>query len=346
MNNRLATFGLAIVITAFLSASCSKSADNPPPGKMKCADGEWHDCCIDDDCSIPDCSREYTICNNDYECECVCYPEGKDCSSYPENCCDGLACDVSTETCMTGCTDASDCGSSECCSYNVCKEIGDGCQCGDNTGTCGAPCACQLDTACAPGYRCLYSESNLDDPRAHCSKPCATDRECWDSCSTDIRGADFRCEALPGTDKVCDLRTSPCPFSRCYGGNVCIPLLSIDETRLEGWCGSYGEHEIGTVCDEAVDPNTLPYEERCIGAYCINGHCSQMCYDSTDCAASMVCGLHPFDMPAGGTEEAGMCLWFDGTLVSCTQDGDCGAGEVCFEYRDREGQAHKICVVP
>ena len=79
----------------------------------RCNDGRCHECCIDDDCfdnpAMALCSEEYTICNDDYECECVCYQLDEDCSRAPGACCDGMACDLFTNTCRQACADDVDC---------------------------------------------------------------------------------------------------------------------------------------------------------------------------------------------------------------------------------------------
>ena len=76
-----------------------------------CNDGQCHECCIDDQClgRNPDCKEEYIICNDDYECECVCYREGESCWRDPEACCQGQSCDYLTNVCMPSCYSDADC---------------------------------------------------------------------------------------------------------------------------------------------------------------------------------------------------------------------------------------------
>ena len=112
---RLALFiilPLCVVVGASLGVVyCGNGTDGCEDPLIECNDGLCHECCIDDDCSIPDCSPEYIICNDDYECECVCYTAGEDCSRDPEACCDGLSCDIFTNTCMDECESDADCTS-------------------------------------------------------------------------------------------------------------------------------------------------------------------------------------------------------------------------------------------
>jgi len=116
---RLALFiilPLCVVVGASLGVVyCGDDTGGCKAPLIECNDGLCHECCIDDDClgsdAMADCSEEYIICNDDYECECVCYQDGEDCSRDPEACCDGLACDIFTNTCMTECTGDSDCTS-------------------------------------------------------------------------------------------------------------------------------------------------------------------------------------------------------------------------------------------
>ncbi len=135
-------FSLALV-------HCSDGGGNGcPEGEMLCNDGECHPCCLNEDCdgdpAMSDCADDYIICNDEYECECICYKEGEDCSLDPAACCTGLACDIFTNTCMTECESDADCTSMDIpfAADLICKN-----------GVCDFD-HCKVDGDCEPGEAC------------------------------------------------------------------------------------------------------------------------------------------------------------------------------------------------
>jgi hypothetical protein len=59
-----------------------------------------------------------------------------------------------------------------------CLKIAAGASCGSQQGQCGAGCAGQLDSACAPTMTCLYNQP--DDPDAICTYACLAFTRCTD----------------------------------------------------------------------------------------------------------------------------------------------------------------------
>lgn len=129
---KLITQTLLLTLIIVTSACDSDKQPECPECVVECNDGKLHECCIDDDCLIPDCPDDYTMCNDDYECECVCYEEGEDCSRDPEACCDGLACDIFTNTCIVECTSDDDCVDGAVCKNGVCEWPCDPCRSNDD----------------------------------------------------------------------------------------------------------------------------------------------------------------------------------------------------------------------
>jgi hypothetical protein len=162
-------FPLCVVVGASLGVVyCGDDPNGCAEGEEECNDGLCHECCIDDDCSIPDCSPEYIICNDDYECECVCYQLDEDCSRDAEACCDGLACDIFTNTCMAECTGDADCTS-------------------------------RTEIAFSGDLKCKNGVCDFD----HCSKDadCAGGKVCYDGNCVTIPPCDqlAECVVLPGS---------------------------------------------------------------------------------------------------------------------------------------------------
>ena len=95
---------------------CTYDWEDPPvcpPGEFRCDDMQCHPCCYDSHCweyhDPAGCSEDRLICNNDYECECIGWDSGEDCSRDPEACFEHLVCDVFTNTCVTECTSDTEC---------------------------------------------------------------------------------------------------------------------------------------------------------------------------------------------------------------------------------------------
>lgn len=104
---RLPLLMLALLAAATFGVACGGS-DNPEEecdtGLVKCDDGQCRECCDDLDCA----DDEWC---NDYVCELICMDAGEDCSKDPAACCEGLACDIFTNKCMTACSTDADCAS-------------------------------------------------------------------------------------------------------------------------------------------------------------------------------------------------------------------------------------------
>jgi len=157
-----------VVATGLGVAYCGDDGGNGcPEGQKECNDGECHDCCIDDDCTIENCEPEYIICNDDYECECVCYQSGEDCSRDPGACCTGLACDIFTNTCVDECESDADCTS---------KDIPFAADLKCKNGVCDFD-HCNVNDDCEPGEACFNGD-------------CVTIPDC-----TELQG----CTVLPGS---------------------------------------------------------------------------------------------------------------------------------------------------
>lgn len=100
---------LALLAAATFGVACGGNGggngDECEEGEVKCDDGLCHECCDDLDCT------EEEWCNEDYVCELICMEAGEDCSKDPAACCEGLACDIFTNECMTACETDADCAS-------------------------------------------------------------------------------------------------------------------------------------------------------------------------------------------------------------------------------------------
>jgi hypothetical protein len=231
----------------------------------------------------------------------------------------------------------------------ICFKLGTGCNCGDSSGGCGASCTCQSDTACGTNFSCLASAAaGLDDPNAYCSMQCNTNDDCNECEDPDDPNATFACEAIGGGQKYCQPQTDDVCASRsdCTGTDVCIPIPTDDLTDLVGMCGTFGELESGSECDDDADPSDLPAEERCAGFYCLYGHCSEICEFDSDCPEGMRCGTIGFRMDDEGVNVAyvGMCMWFEGSMQPCEGFSDCPEGEVCNFYVNSSDQLVTLCV--
>ncbi|MBN2494224.1 MAG: hypothetical protein JXR96_06515, partial [Deltaproteobacteria bacterium] len=246
------------------------------------------------------------------------------------------------------CVNHADDGLEMCCvevdvAFFICMKIGEGCQCGDGTGTCGASCTCMSDSACQPGFPCLAT--SIMDPGAICSKQCTTDDDCNDC----VGGAEdeFACIAISGGDKYC-LKSNVQPCERnldCDEGEVC--MVDVVDGLLVGSCGRQGALDPGAECNDEDDPSTLTYDERCAAVFCFNDMCSSVCTLDSDCPEGMTCETIGFiDMPEQtidmcfgppitGEAEAGDPCPFNGTNA----DADyCLPGLACLGY-DRAGVA-------
>lgn len=232
--------------------------------------------------------------------------------------------------------------------YFICMKIGEGCSCGDQSGMCGASCACQMDSACDPSQACL--STGPDDPNAVCAHECTTDADCNDCENPEDPDDLFTCQPISGGVTYClGGGETPCTSSLdCEGDDVCFPMPTPDETDLEGTCGQLGDLPIGADCNDEDNPNDLPQEQRCAGFYCMNDHCSAVCEFEADCPDNMVCGTVNFQMDEAGNEVAsiGMCIWMEGSLDDCGGNADCPAGEICsYNLPPESDTVDKMCTL-
>jgi hypothetical protein len=255
------------------------------------------------------------------------------------------------------CVNTSDDGAEMCCvdvggDHRVCLKNDPGCGCGDQTGKCGASCSCQLDSACHPTQACL--RTGPGDPDAVCSHECTTDAECADCVDPENPGTRFICQPISGGGYLppgatyCLAAVSCASSLDCAGVGVCYPWATPDGQELEGVCGRRGELPTGAECDDAVDPNDLPSQERCAAFYCLDGHCSAVCTRDADCPAPMFCDAVTFRMAEGGDRFAsiGMCRWLRCSCTACARDADCEGGEVCGVLLPPAGEVELLCRQP
>jgi len=85
--------------------------------------------------------------------------------------------------------------------FAFCHKIVVGAQCGDHSGTCGAPCAGALASACADDHLCWGIP--MDDPEAHCASLCGTDDDCVACADPDDPAARFVCQPFPAGGRWC-----------------------------------------------------------------------------------------------------------------------------------------------
>lgn len=211
--------------------------------------------------------------------------------------------------------------------YFLCMKLGKGCFCGDQKGTCGHSCTCQNDSACTPSFSCLRGSD--EDTGAICTRACVSDsdcQECHDDVDTDIT---FTCQPIFGGDTYClPAEQQTCNWSGdCQGNDVCIAYPTADEMSLEGRCNRLGDLPPGSACDDAANPNNLPFEERCSDFYCMHGACSEVCQFDADCPENMFCGLARFRTGASGTSTASINMCQGGTF--CSSGADCEGDDVC-----------------
>jgi len=135
-----ATFGLA-----GCGGGGNGNGEECPDGQYRCDDGQCHECCNNDHCAADE------ECTAEYVCKPICEEEGADCSDDPEICCEGLACDPFSDTCMPVCTADADCEASHG-DVDFAADL----VCQDN-GTCDFQ-KCQRDDNCRPGTVCYNGD--------------------------------------------------------------------------------------------------------------------------------------------------------------------------------------------
>ncbi len=144
----------------FVLAGCSGDS-NPdececPECRDPCPDGECHECCTDEHCAQGEVCK-----GEDYVCELACLQQDEDCAYDRDGCCDGLACDVFTSTCVEVCVADGDCPASHPdVAFNedlLCKDEGlcDFQHCSDH-GNCQPGTLCHVgDCVTPPGSCCM-----------------------------------------------------------------------------------------------------------------------------------------------------------------------------------------------
>ncbi len=317
---------------------------------QNCSSGNWEsgiDCasydqvCIDGLCKPAGCLELGEQCTDSSQCcgsWCLKYT-GQDKGYCTKRDCQGddSCVNHSTDNAEMCCVDVGD-------EYFICLKIGEGYTCGDSTGMCGSSCAGQMDSACDPSQACL--SAGLDDPNAVCAHECTTDNECSDCSDPNSDNITFSCQSISGGVTYClKDKNSSCDSSfACDDGYVCVAWPSDDQQSLDGKCSNLGDLPPGSACNEDLDPNNLPAEERCSDFYCIKGHCSEVCSVDNDCPENMLCSTINFHLGSDGTiASIGMCTWMDGSGISCGSNTDCPNGEICSYYLPPDGSVKKIC---
>jgi hypothetical protein len=290
-----------------------------------------------------------------------CFQLGVTCTQ-PTECCTGYCLKyVGQETgfcskndCKSNseCTNVSGDGKTMCCvdvggDSFICLKGGKGCSCGDQSGTCGSSCACQMSSACDPNFPCLSSGD--DDPNAVCSAKCHSDNDCANCQDPNDPDKVFTCQPISGGETYCLAGQALCQSSAdCEDPEVCVPFPSADGKKMEPGCSKLGDLPPGSVCDDDANANNLPASERCSDFYCLNDHCSEVCEMSSDCPEHMVCNTINFCMDSGCSTIAaiGMCYWMEGPLTACDGNGDCPAGSYCGYYLPpgSASTVQKVCV--
>jgi hypothetical protein len=231
--------------------------------------------------------------------------------------------------------------------YNYCLKIDLGFECGDQTGQCGESCVGQGASACEPALYCRQEEEG--DPGALCTRLCSSHHECLDCTDPVDPNMVFTCQpvssgysaCLPSQDEYCYSRND------CEAGQVCVAYSDDTGTMLNGQCAQLGALETGTPCDDEVNPNDLPFSQRCVGFFCLYDHCTEVCSQDSDCPSNMVCGLVRFcmDSPTCDTIAGiNMCLWHEGSLTPCAGNNDCPEHETCYYYVGSAQEVRKVCV--
>ncbi|MBW1811316.1 MAG: hypothetical protein JRJ19_08610 [Deltaproteobacteria bacterium] len=318
----------------------------PDPGLCAGQTCSEHGCCeLENGNPICICDPDFRVDPDDplkLTCiEKVCLRMGEKCSDSSE-CCDNDCLKYTGQkegyctrrNCKTNedCTNRSKDGKEMCCidvggEYFICMKLGSGCFCGNQTGSCGASCTCQNDSACSPGFSCLRGSD--EDSGAICTKPCLTDQDCRDCRNVQDPNMLYICQPIFGGETYCLAAEQPtCEWSGDCGGNdVCIAYPTADEKSLEGRCNQLGGLPTGTECDDGANPNQLPFEERCADFYCMRGFCSEVCQLDTDCPEHMFCGEVRFRMDDAGDVSAAIGMCQGGTF--CTSGADCEGQDVC-----------------
>ncbi|RME27777.1 MAG: hypothetical protein D6806_04115 [Deltaproteobacteria bacterium] len=223
----------------------------------------------------------------------------------------------------------------------LCMKLGRGCQCGDQSGTCGASCACQNDSACAPGYSCIRSSD--DDQTAVCTRRCVTDSDCRECRSDTDPLQTFTCQPIFGGETYClPAKQNLCSWSGdCPANEVCVAYPTADGNGLEGRCNRVGALDTGSECDSDQDPNLLPFERKCAGFYCMHDKCSAVCRSDADCPEGMFCGYARFNLGGAGNRMASINMCQGGKL--CSSSFDCTDGDVCMVTHLSDYELGGVC---
>ncbi len=253
--------------------------------------------------------------------ECVpqadCKQVGLECAEDGQ-CCHGVClrhegepsgyCSMEECRCSTDCVNHSDDGCEMCCQFigdegSMCMKIAQGYACSDEP-YCGEPCAGgQCD-------RCLDCVADMDG-NGRCTHVCQTDADCADCPEL---GSSLRC--LKPLGRAWDRRRYCLPWEPdgrcesardCPPNSVCTPYPTRDGRYLEGLCTRYGDLVPGAVCDDQADPSDLLREERCMGFYCFDGQCSEVCLEEGECPPGMACLDTEITLPGPHAVTIGMC---------------------------------------
>ncbi|MDX9719736.1 MAG: hypothetical protein RBU37_03250 [Myxococcota bacterium] len=323
------------------------------------------------------CDQESGVCNADLNCtadtDCV---EGKYCDVTSGNClsgcragtcAEGETCHMESRTCVQSCT------ISECAKENKACDASTG-QCVERSGKkiC-EPCTIGVDQCGGPGDRCVSMDTNICTYACLLDGDCPSGYECQPVTTSASACVPIgrKCEGclLDGCqdNEVCDPDTTACipkidicepctsavqcgPGSDCtpfQARNRCLPFCEDGQCPEGLVCGSDGLHceptdGICSQCEKQPSSCQLPLkldEDLC--------ECVQ-CTADIDCGTGLLCAHGLGQCVPGATHCAsdtdciGMICYGalserEGVCVQCASNDDCGASEVCTDYK---------CVVP
>ena len=198
---------------------------------------------------------------------------------------------------------------------HICQKLEEGHACGNGTEDCFGYCKWQRDSACAPGYTCLYDSSAPYS--SLCTQECQEDSDC-DECNSsvpEVMAPVFyaACTLTDGDRKYCGMVPHPTCDSDadCEEGEGCAYTCSGECWTVEGYCGDWGPNPPGAACDNRDD---------CSSRLCINEICQAVCAEDEHCPEGQICIWIDPDMPGRTCQEA----------QHCTEDTDCPEGHLCL----------------
>ncbi len=215
--------------------------------------------------------------------------------------------------------------------------------------------ACEADTDCKPGLRCITSRA--DDPTmgggpasGYCSKSCTMDSDCADDttvrCVVDENWQNGICLLTCTIGPALTFVNDPLDPKKCNGRNdvSCTPA-DINTNLCLPTCGGDSQCPLGRVCDPrltvCVDkastgkPTGAPCDPKAKVPECA-GICAEFVGGATTCTSSCVLGGDPGPTmtPNCGGVEHGYCLyWNDANgagdigfcAPACNKHDDCQA---------------------